>query len=248
MSIEEKPVAIFYAGPHGAGKSTFRQAVADDRPFLNIDRDAIAARMPGGPTEDNRLKASLEANKLYKEELAAKRSFSMETTLATPDSLGKMREARAAGYEVELRYMGLASPDLAVERVADRVAQGGQGFDETYVRNTYVGSLKNLPEAVRLADRASVIDNSQLYKPQNFLAFEVNLSQKLHQEQAPAWIKDAAVRIDARKQEMASSNSYQAGKAQFTAANAAIPLPTAPRLAPGLADGMSAGKGKGRGR
>ncbi|MBI1829999.1 MAG: zeta toxin family protein, partial [Planctomycetes bacterium] len=210
---EDKPVAVFYAGPHGGGKSSFREAAGDDRPFLNIDRDAIARTMPGGATDDNRLKASITANNLFKEEIGAKRSFSMETTLATPDSIGKIREAKAAGYEIELRYIGVATPDLAVSRVEDRVAQGGHGFDSTYVRNTYISSLKNLPEAVRLADRASVLDNSKLFEPRNMLNYEGSLKQTLRENETPAWVKDAATRIDARRAEMAPKDAYGAGKA-----------------------------------
>jgi predicted ABC-type ATPase len=228
---------IVYAGPHGGGKSTFREARQDERAFIDIDRDAIARRMPGGPTEDNRIKASIEATKLFREEIAEKRSFSIETTLATPDVLGKLRDARAAGYEVELRYIGVASPDLAVARVQGRVAAGGHGFDEAYIRNSYMGSLKQLPEAIRLADRASVIDNSKLFEPRNFLNYEGAMKQTLRNNEMPAWVQDANTRITARRAEMTPANPYAAGKA----AHAAPALPRTLSLAsagPSLDAGM----------
>lgn len=242
---EEKPVLIVYAGPHGGGKSTFRTSRADDRAFIDIDRDRIARVMPGGATEDNRIKATIEANKLFREEIAEKRSFSIETPLATPDALGKLRDARAAGYEIELRYVGVASPDLAVARVQGRVAAGGHGYDEAYIRNSYMGSLKQLPEAIRLADRASVIDNSKLFEMRNFLNYEGALKQTLRDKEMPAWVQDANTRIDARRAEMAPANPYAAGKTAQAGAALPRPLPLAP-AGPSLDAGMKPTTGRSR--
>ncbi|MCE2725148.1 MAG: hypothetical protein LW865_18015, partial [Betaproteobacteria bacterium] len=136
-------------------------------------------------------------------------------------------------------------PDLAVARVQGRVAAGGHGYDETYIRNSYMASLKQLPEAIRLADRASVFDNSKLFETRNFLNYEGALKQTLRDKEMPAWVQDANTRIDARRAEMAPANPYAAGKAAQAGAALPRPLPLAP-AGPSLDAGMKPTTGRSR--
>lgn len=71
-----------------------------------------------------------------------------------------MDEARQHGYEVELVYIRLASSALALERVAARVARGGHDVPPQDVIRRFSRSLENLPKAVNLADRVTILDNS----------------------------------------------------------------------------------------
>jgi predicted ABC-type ATPase len=65
-------------------------------------------------------------------ELAEQRSsFAFETTLASRTFAPWLRELRASGYAVHLFFLWLSSADLAVERVADRVASGGHNVPRT---------------------------------------------------------------------------------------------------------------------
>lgn len=51
--------------------------------------------------------------------------FSIETTLATRSLVKIIDEAHSIGYEVTVLYFWLNSPELAIQRVKDRVAAGG---------------------------------------------------------------------------------------------------------------------------
>lgn len=58
-------------------------------------------------------------------------------------------------------FLWLPSPDLAVERVANRVKQGGHNIPEDTIRRRYFAGLKNLiKHYLPLADRALILDNS----------------------------------------------------------------------------------------
>lgn len=58
-------------------------------------------------------------------------------------------------------FLWLPSPDLAVERVAHRVKQGGHHVPEDIIRRRYYAGLKNLiNHYLPLADKALVLDNS----------------------------------------------------------------------------------------
>lgn len=74
--------------------------------------------------------------------LSRRVDFSVETTLATRSLVGIIQQAKELGYTVTLLYFWLNSPDLAVERVALRVAAGGHNIPEETVRRRYKMGLE----------------------------------------------------------------------------------------------------------
>lgn len=115
------------AGPNGAGKTTtampFISQTSTIDEFINADEIAhgLAPLHPEG--------ISLTASKLMlhrlKELLEADKSFAFETTASGINYIKHIKKAQARGYEVHLMFLWLHSPDLAVQRVASRVEQGG---------------------------------------------------------------------------------------------------------------------------
>ena len=61
-------------------------------------------------------------------------------------------------------YIGLESPELAIERVAKRVTEGGHGIKEEDIRRRYEASLKMLKDVVPLCDSVTFYDNTVRYK------------------------------------------------------------------------------------
>ena len=125
MTRERKIIII--AGPNGAGKTTFaRQFLpqeADCPTFINADLIA-AGLSPFRPQA-----AALRAGRLLLAEIAAHvanlESFAFETTLAGRGYARNIPRWQAAGYHVKIMFLGLPNADLAVARVAARVAQAG---------------------------------------------------------------------------------------------------------------------------
>ena len=91
--------------------------------FLNAD--LIAA----GLSPFNPARAALRAGRLMleliAEHVARGESFAFETTLAGRNFARAIEQWRAAGYHISLIFLSLPSADLAVQRVAQRVRQGG---------------------------------------------------------------------------------------------------------------------------
>lgn len=58
------------------------------------------------------------------------------------------------------------SVELHIDRVAQRVDQGGHHIPEEDIRRRYQTSMENLPKAMRLADRTIIYDNSEVYQVQ----------------------------------------------------------------------------------
>jgi predicted ABC-type ATPase len=155
-----KPELWVFGGPNGAGKSTLVDHYLGDRlPVVNPDN--IARDLPRKP--DGSL-AQGDAGRIATQEraghLAGRRSFAIETTLSGKSELNLMREAKEAGYAVNLVYVGIPSPQLSAGRVRQRVEQGGHDVPIADTDRRYPRSMANLEGAMRLADRSIVIDNA----------------------------------------------------------------------------------------
>ncbi len=151
------------AGPNGAGKTTFaleflpREADCPD--FVNVD--LIAAGL--SPFDPGR--AAIRAGRLMLTEIHNRvrdgKSFAFETTLSGRRYARLIPKWQAAGYHVKLIFLHLPTPDLAVARVAARVAQGGHDVAESVIRRPFDTGLRNFIELYRpLVDRWEWYDNS----------------------------------------------------------------------------------------
>jgi predicted ABC-type ATPase len=68
---------------------------------------------------------------------------------------------RSAGYRVELIFLSLPTPEIAIARVAARVAQGGHHVANAVVRRRFDSGLRNFQDIyMELADEWWWYDNS----------------------------------------------------------------------------------------
>lgn len=150
------------AGPNGSGKTTLtRQLIADGRiPDEYINPDEIALGLTGGMSERSAA-AQAEADRRRAAALKAARSFAFETVMSHPGKPEVMRDARDAGYEVTLFFVGLSHPYLNIDRVRARVARGGHDVPEDRIIARYGRTMALLSTAFEIADRAFVFDNTE---------------------------------------------------------------------------------------
>ena len=144
-SMAEKNLYII-SGCNGAGKTTASYSVLptllDCKQFVNADEIAKGLS-PFCPES-----VAIQAGKLMllriEELLASDETFSIETTLATRSYSELIKRAQEKGYKVTLLYFWLNSPELAVERVARRVSEGGHNIPKDVIYRRYEKGLKNL--------------------------------------------------------------------------------------------------------
>lgn len=151
------------AGPNGAGKTTMALALIPSLPMLYefINADEIARGLAPLHPESVALTASKLMIKRLRELLEAQQSFAFETTAAGTNYLKHLKEAKARGYEINLMYLWLATPEQAIKRVAQRVVQGGHHVPTETIRRRYYAGLKNILKSyLPLADTAIILDNS----------------------------------------------------------------------------------------
>ena len=154
---------IVIAGPNGAGKTTLAPFLLRDRLKLReyVNADPIALGLSGFDPESVAFEAGrVMLNRLH--ELAhQKRTFAFETTLAARHYAAWIKGLRAEGYSFQLMFLWLRSPELAINRVQERVRSGGHDVPEKIIRRRYEAGLKNFWALYQpLADAWSVYDNS----------------------------------------------------------------------------------------
>lgn len=154
---------IIIAGPNGAGKTTFareflpREAACP----VFVNADYIAAGLsPFAPDV-----AAIKAGRLMlceiRDHVRGSRSFALETTLAGRRYTRAITAWRAAGYGVKLVFLHLHSVDLAIRRVAVRVAQGGHSIPEATVRRRFAAGWHNFNDLYKpLVDAWALYDSS----------------------------------------------------------------------------------------
>lgn len=152
------------SGCNGAGKTTASYTVLPEvlhcKEFVNADEIAR------GLSPFNPESVAIEAGRLMLqriEDLLVKdESFSIETTLATKSYIDLVRRAQVKGYTVRLLFFWLNSPELALQRIAERVAKGGHNIPEPIVRRRYVAGICNLFRLfMSEVDSWEIYDNSE---------------------------------------------------------------------------------------
>ncbi len=81
-----------------------------------------------------------------KDLLKSSETFAFETTLATKIYRSKIIEAQEKGYTVTLLFFWLENIELAKERVATRVKEGGHFIADDIIERRYLRGIKNLFE------------------------------------------------------------------------------------------------------
>jgi len=88
-------------------------------------------------------------------------SFAFETTLAGVVYARRIVEWQRLGYRVSLFFLKLNSDVLAIDRVAERVRQGGHDIPESVIRRRYAAGWQQFEHVYRdLVDDWSLFDNS----------------------------------------------------------------------------------------
>jgi len=154
---------IIIAGPNGAGKTTFAREFlpneADCPTFINAD--LIAEGLSPFEPDAVAVRAGRLMLELIDEAVRQRKSFAFETTLSGHLYVSKIRKWRSIGYRVDLIYLSVASVELAIERIAERVRRGGHFVPDAVVRRRFDRGLRNLNRVYRrIVDSVVIYDNS----------------------------------------------------------------------------------------
>lgn len=160
--MKEKNIYII-AGCNGAGKTTasftILPEILDCKEFVNADE--IAKGLSPFQPE----KVAFEAGRIMLERietlLKSNENFAFETTLSTKTYKQKLTQAKTNGFKVKLLFFWLPTIEMAINRVAVRVSEGGHNIPTEVIARRYSRGIENLFKIyIPLCDDWAVFDNS----------------------------------------------------------------------------------------
>ncbi|MDX6611314.1 MAG: hypothetical protein QOD75_500 [Blastocatellia bacterium] len=161
---EASPQVIVIAGPNGAGKTTLAPFLLRDKLGLleYVNADPIAHGLSGFDPASVALQAGRVMLSRLHDLAQQRKTFAFESTLAAKHYAGWIKKLRNEGYAFQLMFLSLQSPDLAVQRVRERVKAGGHDVGEQVIRRRHSAGLRNFWELyMPLADAWAVYDTSE---------------------------------------------------------------------------------------
>ncbi|WP_343303969.1 zeta toxin family protein [Chitinophaga niabensis] len=158
------PQLFIVAGPNGAGKSLF-SAELTTTDFEVFDGDkhmaALKAKFPetGSDVLDNFVNEDIFKSAKEKA-IAANGNFAFETNFSSEDPLYSMRAFKAAGYRINLVFIGINSIEECIQRVSIRVKAGGHKVPEDAIIYNFKAGHANLCRYFKEFDSVTLYDNA----------------------------------------------------------------------------------------
>lgn len=140
------------------------------------------------PKFTNSYEAAFVASFIRYSLLENKRNFTYETVMSDRFKLEEIKHANQLGYKTYLYFICTDDFEKNIERVKNRVLKDGHDVDEEKVKSRYFKTLDNLADAISLAHRAYVFDNSG---SQYELIAEIyqGVAFKFHTTSVPVWFE-----------------------------------------------------------
>lgn len=159
----ESPRLFIIAGPNGAGKTTSAMKLLPD--YLNCEEYVNADSIAYGLSQFKPESVSIYAGRLMllriEELFNNKKSFAFETTLASRNFVKLLKKCKQAGYSVNIIFLWLQSSELALERVALRVKNGGHSIPKETILRRYKSGVENFVKLyIPHTDNWTIYDNS----------------------------------------------------------------------------------------
>ena len=155
-----------FAGVNGSGKSTLYKTNflnKDIKNSIRINTDEIVYSFGDWKSNIDQIKAGKIAIQLRNKCFLEEKSFNEETTLTGKTILKIINKAKDLGYKIHLYYIGIDNPEIAKERVKNRVARGGHGISPEIIEKRYYESLQNLEKLIYQCDSIEIYDNSKKF-------------------------------------------------------------------------------------
>jgi len=159
------------AGPNGAGKSTLVEAgvvahaLGTSLISLNADVRARQILAEAPDTPDVSLRAAIETDAEVVRCIDRRVDFLVETVLSSDKYLDDIEHAMSLGYQVGMIYVGLATPQDAVRRVALRRAMGGHDVPRDRIVARWARSIAMLRRIAPRVHSLYVFDNTATTGP-----------------------------------------------------------------------------------
>jgi predicted ABC-type ATPase len=182
-----KPTIYVLAGANGVGKTTVNPFfIPKNVPYVNADDFAYQLRQRLGNDVNVQELANAEALEQMNIFIAKRKTFAIETNLADNETWLFLIGIQGLGYDLHLNFFGVSDVEICINRVRNRVLQGGHYVRPDIVIARYkigLGLLKhykNVPNKLVLTDNRTTSIN----------CVEMSLGEIVFQNEAlPKWVE-----------------------------------------------------------
>lgn len=159
--MSEREVIII-AGGNGVGKITFARAFLQEHDYEFLNADEIAKSL----SAENPSAKKISAGKLFfqklNEAVAQSESLLIESTLSGRYLQKLLETWRKQNYQIAIIFIFAESPEILIERIAERVKKGGHFVPDEDVRRRFVRGKQKFWNVYKdLTDSWSLIYNSE---------------------------------------------------------------------------------------
>jgi predicted ABC-type ATPase len=157
----ETATLYIIGGANGVGKtSAFFNDFPIDCPFINADEIAQQIRQKTSAPFNIQELANREALALMNGYLANRQSFCFESNLSDNDTWKFIEAVQLSGYQICIYFYCLDDINICIQRVKQRVLEGGHDVRPDIIKQRYESGLLLLKHYFALVDTLLLIDNA----------------------------------------------------------------------------------------
>lgn len=120
--------------------------------------------------------------------LEGEETFSFETVFSHSSKLELIKSAQSKGFKVYYYFLCTVDPKINMQRVVNRVIQGGHDVSQDKIYNRYYKSLELLYDAFKFADRAFIFDTT--FGESDMIIEKKDNEILVHSDIIPTWVND----------------------------------------------------------
>ena len=153
---------VIIGGANGSGKTTLAREFVALEKFTYLGADEIACELNPKRPEMAAIAAARLFSQRFSSLIEKRESLIVESTLSGLSLRKCIEKAKKFGYNINILFVYLDSPDLCVQRVAARVAKGGHHVPEEDIKRRHARSNANFWHTYKnLANEWALFNNGE---------------------------------------------------------------------------------------
>jgi predicted ABC-type ATPase len=177
---------VIIAGANGVGKTTFARAFLQEYDYEFLNADEIAKSLSAEKPSEKKISAGKLFFQKLNEGIKQHKSLLIESTLSGRYLQKFIENLQNRDYQIRIIFLFAESPEILIERIAERVKKGGHFVPDEDVRRRFVRGKQNFWNVYKnLVDFWGLVYNSQdtfydvaLGEKEEIEIFDENLYQK----------------------------------------------------------------------
>jgi predicted ABC-type ATPase len=151
---------IIIAGANGVGKTTFARAFLREYDYEFLNADEIAKSLSAENPQNKKISAGKLFFQKLREGIENHKSLLIESTLSGRYLQKFLENIKDENYRIRIVFLFADSPEILIERIAERVKKGGHFVADEDVKRRFVRGKQNFRKIYKdLADSWSLIYN-----------------------------------------------------------------------------------------